>query len=117
MFKYILCLTSFVFAADQESNKQLAELVKNGIDMNPGEVVNVGLSGMNLASFKYPSESDNFLIIGKSAGSSQIMINGEYAFQQVLTITLQAKQAGVGNNPSYLIVKAPESFKIPINVV
>ena len=44
------------------------------------------------------------------------MINGVYTNQQVLTLTLQAKDKDVGANPSYLVVHAPEMFKIPIFV-
>ena len=34
----------------------------------------------------------------------------------ILTLTLQAKKAGEGSNPSYLNMKVPDAIKIPIIV-
>lgn len=103
----------------QESNQDLAlqELIDNGIDMYPQEYVKVSFSGTSLADFDYPTEEDNFYIASQSSGSSQMMVNGAYAFQQVLSLTLQAKDLNVGNNPSYLNVRAPGAFQIPITVI
>lgn len=72
---------------------------------------------MALAQYDYPGPDDNYIIARNSAGTSQMMVNGAYMSQQVLTITLKAKEAGVGQNPSYLNVRAPEAFSIPIFLV
>ena len=85
--------------------------------MTPFEYVNLTFEALGMTSFAYPDEEDNFWIASKSYGSSQIMVNGEFSAQKILTLTLQAKDLGVGNNPSYLRVRSPEPFQIPITVV
>ena len=45
-----------------------------------------------------------------------MMVNGVSASQSILTLTIQAKGAGVGQNPSYINIMAPELAKIPIKV-
>lgn len=56
--------------------------------MYPFEYVNLTFEGLRLAEFDYPTEEDNFWIASKSAGTSQIMVNGAYSSQQILTLTL-----------------------------
>ena len=41
------------------------------------------------------------------------MVDGKYQSKQVLTLTLLGQ---AGTNPSYLIVRTPEEFRIPIHL-
>ena len=45
------------------------------------------------------------------------MFDGTATNQMVLSILIEAKEFGIGDDPSYLNAMAPEPFSIPIYVV
>ena len=55
-----LLTTTLLFGLASASDQHLEDLIKNGIDMAPGEYVSVSFQGTKIAQFNYPPSTANF---------------------------------------------------------
>ncbi len=59
-------------AKTSTADKELKELLTNGIHMQIGDMYLISFSGDTLASVTYPTEKDNFEIVSTVTGQQQV---------------------------------------------